>query len=150
MQQQFETVKISIKELLNWNAKGELVLQPRFQRRDVWSDKARSYLIDTILKGKPIPKLYMRVAFNQTTKRVSREIVDGQQRLKSVLLFVDDGFKITKTHSEEYGGQYFSGLDDEIKKDILDYTFALDNLGEMQDEEVHDGFVNLIWPTSMV
>jgi len=43
MQQQFETVKISIKELLSWNARGELVLQPKFQRRDVWSDKARSY-----------------------------------------------------------------------------------------------------------
>jgi hypothetical protein len=143
MQQQFETVKVTIKELLSWSAKGELVLQPKFQRRDVWSDKARSYLIDTILRGKPIPKLYMRVTFNQKTKRVSREIVDGQQRLKSVLLFVDDGFKFSKTHSTEYGGHYFSDMDDGIKEDILDYEFALDNLGEMQDEEIHDIFARL-------
>jgi len=143
MQQRFETVNISVKELVSWNAKGELVLQPKFQRRDVWSAKARSYLIDTILRGKPIPKLYMRVTSNQKTKRVSREIVDGQQRLKSVLLFLDDGFKISRTHNEDYGGKYFSGMDEEIRDDVLNYQFSLDDLGEMRDEEVHDIFARL-------
>ena len=143
MQQQFETVNVSVGQIQGWDAKDELVLQPKFQRRDVWSDKARSYLIDTIIRGKPIPKLYMRVALNPKTKRMVREIVDGQQRLKSVLMFLDDGFKISKSHNEEYAGKYFSEMDDKVKKDILSYRFALDELGEMPDEEIHDIFARL-------
>ena len=143
MQQQFETINVSVEDILSWDKKGELLLQPKFQRRDVWSDKARSYLIDTIIRGKPIPKLYMRVMFNPKTKRVIREIVDGQQRLKSVLLFFEDGFKISKTHNQDYAGKYLSEMDDEVRRDILNYRFALDDLGEMPDEEVHDIFARL-------
>jgi len=135
MQQRFETVNISIKDLVSWNANGELVLQPKFQRRDVWSAKARSYLIDTILRGKPIPKLYMRVTSNQKTKRISREIVDGQQRLKSVLMFLDDAFKISRTHNEDYAGKVFSGLDPDTKDDVLNYKFSLDDLGECETKK---------------
>ena len=60
MQQVFHTRNYSVRDFEEWRQHGELVLQPKFQRRDVWIDKARSYLIDTIIRGKPIPKLYMR------------------------------------------------------------------------------------------
>src|SRR5687767_15375420 len=124
MQQQFETELVTVEEIAGWNKKNELVLQPKFQRRDVWSDKARSYLIDTIIRGKPIPKIYMRIGSNLKTKRVVREIVDGQQRLKSVLMFLDDGFKVSKTHNADYSGDYFSGMDDDIKANINNYRFS--------------------------
>src|SRR5712691_11661081 len=131
MQQQFDTLSIKVEEILSWSKKGELVLQPRFQRRDVWSDKARSYLIDTIIRGKPIPKLYMRIMSNPKTKRLIREVVDGQQRIRSVLLFLDDGFKISRTHNEDHGGKSFKGIDDDAKEDINGYKFAIDLLEEM-------------------
>jgi hypothetical protein len=143
MQQQFETQLVTVEKIVAWSTSGELMLQPKFQRRDVWSDKARSYLIDTIIRGKPIPKLYMRIVENPKTKRVVREIVDGQQRLKSVLLFLEDGFKLSKTHNEEYGGSYFSGMDGDIKADITHYNFSIDVLEDMIDEEVHDIFARL-------
>jgi len=143
MQQQFDTLLVTIEELAKWHKTGELVLQPKFQRRDVWSNKARSYLIDTIIRGKPIPKLYMRIASNPKTKRLIREVVDGQQRIKSVLLFLDDGFKISRTHNEDYGGKSFKGMDDDAKGDINGYKFAIDLLEEMADEEVHDIFARL-------
>ena len=57
MQQLFNTRNYSIRDFEEWDSRNELVLQPKFQRRDVWSDKARSYLIDTIVRGKPIPKI---------------------------------------------------------------------------------------------
>ena len=60
MQQLFNTRNYSIRDFEEWNQRNELFLQPKFQRRNVWSDKARSYLIDTIIRGKPIPKIYMR------------------------------------------------------------------------------------------
>lgn len=143
MQQQFDTVLVTVQDLAKWYQTGELVLQPKFQRRDVWSNKARSYLIDTIIRGKPIPKLYMRVVSNPKTKRVIREVVDGQQRIKSVLLFLDDGFKVSRTHNEDCGGKSFKDMDEDVKGDIHGYRFAIDILEEMPDEEVHDIFARL-------
>jgi hypothetical protein len=143
MQQQFQTQLISVAEILKWNEIGELVLQPKFQRRDVWSDKARSYLIDTIIRGKPIPKLYMRITSNRKSKRLTREIVDGQQRIKSVMLFIDNGFKLSRSHNSEHGGRFFDEIDENVRVDITNYEFAIDILEDLPDEEIHDIFARL-------
>jgi len=100
-------------------------------------------LIDTIIRGKPIPKIYMRQDINPKTRRTTREIVDGQQRLRSVLSFLKDGFVVTITHNEEYGGKFFSQLDEDTQRDILSYEFAVDLLQDMPDQEVYDVFARL-------
>jgi len=144
MQQQlFNTRNYSVRDFEEWKERGELVLAPKFQRREVWNDKARSYLIDTILRGKPIPKLYMRQDVNPATRRTVREIVDGQQRLHTVLTFIKDGFKISKAHHEDYGGKFFSGLDTSTQRQILKYEFAVDLLQDMPDNEVYDLFARI-------
>jgi len=143
MQQRFNTRNYSVRDFEEWRERGELVLAPKFQRREVWSPKARSYLIDTIVRGKPIPKIYMRQDINPQTRRTRREIVDGQQRLHSVLTFIKDGFRITKAHHEDFGGKYFSGLDRETQRDILKYEFVADLLEDMPDNEVYDVFARI-------
>lgn len=143
MQQRFHNRSVSARDFEEWHEKGELVLAPKFQRRDVWLDKARSYLIDTIVRGKPIPKIYMRQDINPKTRRTTREIVDGQQRLRSVLSFLKDGFVVSKTHNEDYGGRYFSELDEGTQRDILSYEFSVDLLQDMPDQEVYDVFARL-------
>lgn len=143
MQQLFNTRNYSVRDFEEWMERGELVLTPKFQRRDVWNPKARSYLIDTIVRGKPIPKLYMRQNVNPTTRRTLREIVDGQQRLKTVLAFIKDGFKISRSHHETFGGKYFSGLDSGTQNDILKYEFVVDLLQDVPDNEVYDVFARI-------
>lgn len=139
----FATRPYSVRDFEEWHRKGELELAPKFQRRSVWNPKARSYLIDSIIRGKPIPKLYMRQDLNPKTRRVVREIVDGQQRLRSVLDFLDDGFKILKVHNEEYGGKRFSELEEETQLEILRYEFSVDLLQDMPDQEIYDIFARL-------
>lgn len=143
MRQRFDTRKYSVRDFEEWHRRGELVLAQKFQRREVWSDKARSYLIDTILRGKPIPKIYMRQEVNPKTRRTRREIVDGQQRLRSVLGFLADGFPILRTHNEEHGGKRFSQLDEDTQRDVLQYEFSVDLLQDMPDAEVYDVFARL-------
>lgn len=143
MQQRFNTRNYSIRDFEEWLERGELVLNPKFQRREVWSDKARSYLIDTIVRGKPIPKIYMRQDVNPETRKTKREIVDGQQRLRSVLDFLKDEFKISRAHHRELGGKYFSGLDQGTQRDILRYEFVVDLLQDMPDNEVYDLFARI-------
>ncbi len=143
MQQAFHTRNYSVRDFEEWSQRGELVLQPKFQRRDVWSDKARSFLIDTIVRGKPIPKLYMRQDTNPKTRRTIREIVDGQQRLSSVLNFLKDAFRISKSHHETLGGKTFSELDTDTQRDILKYEFSVDLLQDMPDPEVFNIFARI-------
>jgi len=124
MQQRFDTRKYSIRDFDEWNTKGDLRLAPEFQRNKVWNDKARSYLIDTILRGKPIPKIYMRQLLDVKSRKTTREVVDGQQRLHAVLDFLRDEFKVNKAHNERFAGLVFSHLDDETQRDIFNYEFT--------------------------
>ena len=50
----FDTRTYSINDFLEWFDNEQLELSPKFQRRSVWTDTARSYLMDTIVSGKPI------------------------------------------------------------------------------------------------
>ena len=97
MQQAFHTRNYSIRDFEEWQKRGELILQPKFQRRDVWSDKARSYLMNTIVRRKTDSQNAHALETSAETRRVLREIVDGQQRLHTVLKFIKNGFKINKS-----------------------------------------------------
>ena len=61
---------IQINDILQWYDNGELELSPKYQRNSVWNEKAKSYLIDTILRGLPIPPIFMRQAIDVATKKL--------------------------------------------------------------------------------
>lgn len=142
----FDSRTYSINDFLEWSRNGQLELNPRFQRRNVWTDRAKSFLMDTIVRGKPIPKVFIRQKINPTTKASIREVVDGQQRLRTILSYINDGFTISKRHNEKFGGLYFSQLgevDGEIQTNVLNYELSVDLLVNMPDPEVLDVFGRL-------
>lgn len=142
----FDSRTYSINDFLEWSDNDQLELSPKFQRRSVWTDTARSYLMDTIVCGKPIPKVFIRQKINPQTRKSVREVVDGQQRLRTILSFMKDGFVISKRHNKTYGGLYFSQLnevDDEIQTQILNYEISVDLLVNMSDPDVLDVFGRL-------
>ena len=133
----------SISDFLQWRNQKQLVLNPYFQRRPVWSESAKSYLIDTILREKPIPKVFIRETLNPTTKMTIRDVVDGQQRLRTILSFLDDGFVVSRRLNEENGGKFFSQLTEDVQWSILNYEISVDLLVNVPDEEVLDIFSRL-------
>lgn len=139
----FRSRPLSVKEIRDLAGREELDLTPEFQRRSVWTDKARSYLIDTIVRGKPIPKIYIRTTENPTTGKTVQAVVDGQQRLTSILTFLKDGFPINRTHNTELGGKRFSQLDKQVQKGILYYELTCDFLLDAPDVEIYDIFARL-------
>jgi hypothetical protein len=44
----------TVSDFLDWQRGGTLRLKPIFQRREVWTAKAKSLLIDTVVKGLPV------------------------------------------------------------------------------------------------
>ena len=122
------TFKVS--DFVGWHKSNSLILNPNFQRRSVWNSKSKSYLIDTIIRGLPIPVIILRdVKTSLKSYLPQKEVVDGQQRLRTVISFIlfefkkGEEFKLSKTHNKNYGGNNFEGLPDEVKQRILDYEF---------------------------
>lgn len=142
----FDSRTYSINDFLEWNDKKQLQLSPKFQRKSVWTEDAKSYLMDTIIRGKPIPKIFIRQTINVDTRQSIREVVDGQQRLRSIISYLNDGFVISKKHNEKYGGYFFSQLgnvDPDIQSQILNYELAVDLLVNLPDNEILDIFSRL-------
>lgn len=142
----FDTRAYSINDFIQWSETDQLVLSPKFQRKEVWSEKAKSYLIDTIIRGKPIPKVFIRQILNAMSRKTVREVVDGQQRLRAILAYMNDGFVISKTHNKKFGGLYFSELstvDPDIQNELLNYEISVDLLTNISDGDVLDIFARL-------
>ncbi len=134
---------VQINDILQWYENGELELSPKYQRNSVWNEKAKSYLMDTIIRGLPIPPIFMRQKIDVTTKKTYREIIDGQQRLRAITEYIQNRFPISKTHNELYGGMRYEDLDEEIKEQILDYDIFVEVINEKEDPVIYDMFARL-------
>lgn len=87
-----EYEKLVIQDLVNMHKNGELNLNPWYQRRSVWIQPQKAYLINTIFEKKPIPSLYIRHSLDIDAEKSIRDIVDGQQRIRAILEYVDNQF----------------------------------------------------------
>lgn len=126
----------SLNDFLSWHENKVLILQPKFQRRQVWSLKAQSHLIDTILRDYPIPIIFIREQIDPSTKKTVREVVDGQQRLTSVLNFLNDEISVLKSQNSIYGGKTFSELPQDMQTNFLNYECPVMILQGATDMEV--------------
>jgi hypothetical protein len=131
-----------ISDFLEWHEQGQLKLNPDFQRGRVWTTPARVYLIDTILRALPIPKVYLRTLVDLQTRTSFREVVDGQQRLRAIIDFSDGKFTLTK-RAGEFAGLKYQDLDDELQEAFLTYPIAVDQLLNASDNEVIEIFSRL-------
>jgi hypothetical protein len=132
-----------VSDFLQWKGSEQLELTPKFQRRDVWPAKAKSYLIDSIVRKMPIPPVFLRLQTLTDPPRTVREVVDGQQRLSCVLNYIAGGFPILAVHNAEYGNMYYSDLPDDVKQDVLSYKFQVNTLENVSDAEVLRIFARL-------
>lgn len=139
----FEPGTYSINDFLEWNEREQLVLAPKFQRRTVWKPVAKSFLIDSILRQKPLPKIFIRQITDVKLRKTVREVVDGQQRLRTILEYLNDGFKVSSVHNKECGNKYFSELPEEYQNIFLTYKFSVDTLLGVDDSEIMDIFSRL-------
>ena len=64
--------------------RGNIILNPRFQRRDAWQRPRKSKFIESLIVGLPIPQI---VLAESKTERGKFIVIDGKQRLLAILQF---------------------------------------------------------------
>lgn len=135
-----------IGDFVSWSRSRTLVISPEFQRRSVWKADTKSYLIDTIIRGFPIPPIFLRDSgINLMSFEPNREVIDGQQRLRTVLAYIDpslvenfnpqkDSFTVKSVHNTELAGKAFRELNIEQQRAILEYQFNVYVLSSYVDD----------------
>lgn len=131
-----EEGKYSIAELVDWIRRRELIVNTEYQRGGgLWPAPAKSYFIDTILKEFPFPKVYFHERVDKETKRPRREIVDGQQRLSTIVDFVDGKFALGN-NARGLEGRRFDQLTEEQQESFFSYTVSVDVIRNADRSEI--------------
>ncbi len=145
-----------VSDFASWQKAGSLVLSPSFQRRPVWVAGAKSFLIDTVVRGLPMPIIFLREQKSDLSSfEPKREVVDGQQRIRTLISYIApsllkdlneerDIFTVKKSHNKELYDKKFKELSPEIQQQILDYEFSVHVLpSSTDDREVLEIFARM-------
>ena len=119
--------------------KGNIDLNPSFQRRDAWTEQEKSRLIESLMLGFPVPPIILAENKN---KKNSYIVIDGKQRLLSIrrfyskvsekefkenLLQEKDVFKQLKLKGLDILTDFNGKTYEQIELDNPDYINNLDN-----------------------
>jgi 5-methylcytosine-specific restriction endonuclease McrA len=121
---------------------------PDYQRPYVWGPSQKQLLIDTILRDYDVPKLYL----HQKSEK-EYEVIDGQQRIRTIWDFYDDKFAISSSAEPVKGynvaGLKFSELDTDIQLliDMYELDFAV--ISNCTEDEIREMFLRLQNGTSL-
>lgn len=126
------------------NDRNKYKVDHTYQRpSNAWSKEDNQCFIDTILRGEPIPIFFL----NHDSKKSLNYIVDGQQRLNCISKFYDNNLKLNgKFSGKNMHGKTFNGenpLDDNQKKQFLDYKLTFRIMEDYDDERVRSIFSRL-------
>lgn len=117
-----------------------LDLAPEYQRGPVWSRPRQALLIDSMLKGYDLPKFYVRELPSDDDREVY-EVVDGLQRLTSMVNFMNGDFALPK--ESNFAGSKYSDLPESVGEVFDSYQLNFTILVGFEDADVRDMFLRL-------
>jgi hypothetical protein len=112
---------------------GNIDLNPRFQRREVWQPDRKSRFIESLLMGLPVPQVVLAEAPGQRGRFI---VLDGKQRLLTLRQFCAD----PASHSEDTGYSQLSLRGLHMRKDLngKSYIELRDEPGLADDRDAFD------------
>ncbi|MCA9248708.1 MAG: DUF262 domain-containing protein, partial [Planctomycetales bacterium] len=125
------------------HTRGLLEMDPPYQRNSVWNRRYREDFVDTVLLGYPSPAIFLFESFTDD-ETATYAVVDGKQRLTTILEFVDNGFSIGQNSPlENLRGLNYDSLPIEKKKEVLRYRFSVEYLPSDNETEINNIFDRL-------
>ena len=136
---------LELEVLYNRIVRGDLDLQPDFQRGEVWDRARQARLIDTILRRWYIPPVHI-VREEESQKEY---VLDGQQRLRTILRFFNDEIRIAgdlppmSEELEALSGLRFSQLPPEYQRRFQRFELTVVTLTDFLPAEPSELFFRL-------
>lgn len=151
---------MTIKDLVNLHKAQMLKANPEYQRGIVWSSAQKKKLIDSVLRGYPLPRIYLHhISINiGGMKSEGLEVIDGQQRINALSDFAQGAFKlfdpVADTETAKFpsflrdqpcpwANKNFDALSDDLKNSFLETTIPVARIETKDPNEVRDLFVRL-------
>ncbi|MFI7098439.1 DUF262 domain-containing protein [Streptomyces sp. NPDC050161] len=134
--------------ILSQLRRGNIQLNPRFQRRDAWTKPRKSRFIESLILGLPIPQIVLAEDKNKRGKFI---VLDGKQRLLALRQFAAGSSFAVSDGEEDFKGFSLTGL--EVREDLRLVTLKkmekndehLDDLNAFLNETVRTVVVRR-WP----
>ena len=126
--------------------KEKIELTPVWQRGPAWRLPRQVLLLDSILRGMDIPKVYLRKLSHGV---FSHDAVDGQQRLRAIWMFRDGLIALNHPDSlpaingEEIKGKYFSQLSKRLRDRFNNFEVSIGEITTSKADEIRNLFARL-------
>lgn len=150
----------TVQSLLELRKSNMLLVNPEYQRGEVWTQPQQKRLVDSVLRGYPIPLIYLHYAKRKVAgyEQHGFEVIDGQQRINSLYLYIEGQFKLFDPIVDEaearfpsfikdtpcpWGGKRFEELSPELQSQLLDTALSVVLIETDVPNEARDLFIRL-------
>jgi hypothetical protein len=124
---------------LDLHERGRLDLEPPYQRKSVWSINDRRYFLNTIFSGFPTPALFVHRTMDDG--KAVYHIVDGKQRLETIIKFARNEFPLADDFSDErLDKKRFRDLDIDMKNTFWNYQLIVEQLTSAENNYIREIF----------
>src|SRR5438093_1815929 len=151
---------LKVSDVLELKSQQMLVVNPEYQRGRVWTPAQKKRLVDSVLRGYPLPLIYLHHISTEVAghKREDFEIIDGQQRITALYEYKEGSFKLFDPAADEeeaqypafiqqqpcpWGGKRFEELAVELQQQILNAQLATVLIETDVPNEARDLFIRL-------
>ena len=124
-----------------------LDLNPRFQRGAAWQPTRQVLLIDSILRGMDIPKIYLRKLSAGSPHQY--DVVDGQQRLRAIFEFRAGNLSLNfidplpQIDGHNVHGLRFAQLHKELRDRFDEFDVVVSEIIQSSQDEISSLFSRL-------
>lgn len=145
MREKARSAPMSVADFCKSLIQGSVSVNHDYQREEnVWNSFMKSYFIESIILGYPIPKIFLYVNFDLKDKVSRKEIVDGQQRSLALRQFFENKLRIsTRVDSEEFRGKLYRQLDPADQQSFLSYSLSIDEFYGVTEDEIREAFTRM-------
>lgn len=142
------TISWNVNQIVKGYENGSIVFDNAIQRNEVWNINQMSLLIDSVIRGLPIPQIYS-IKTNDKVKTKKGEVsvyscIDGKQRCTALIKFLHNEFALQGLAPFDFGGEEIDlngkTFDDlaeyDLQDDIKSYTLSFAYFSDISDEDV--------------
>lgn len=152
--------KLTVQELLELKKSNMLIVNPEYQRGAVWSEIQQKKLIDSVMRGYPLPLIYLHHKKKIIAGMQSEglEIIDGQQRINALHIFGEGALKLFDPIQDDKTARFpnfiknipcpwarrdFIGLSPELQEKFLKTEIFIVKITTEIEDEARDLFIRL-------